>query len=88
MRGTKGTEPVKKQCECCGSVFFTYKADKKYCSKRCYHTACDKEDVIKICPVCLGIFTLPGYRAKKRKYCSPECYRLKTREMYLIVHGK
>ena len=79
--------PIKKQCECCGSIFFTYSPKKKYCSKTCYHTACDSEDIIKVCPACQKIFTVPAYKAK-RKYCSPECYRLKTRRMYLIVHGE
>lgn len=81
-------------CHCCGNEFSNQKSGKsrKYCSISCSNISRGKKNV-KNCPICFN----PLDKAKRTKYCSPECYSksiIKTNQeklesgMFLDSHRK
>jgi G:T-mismatch repair DNA endonuclease (very short patch repair protein)/predicted nucleic acid-binding Zn ribbon protein len=64
----------KKECIKCSKLFETKKKYKKFCSNECkFDFQRNLKKTIKICGVCNEKFSIPNWKAKKQKFCSPKC---------------
>lgn len=81
------------KCITCGKIFSAYRKNAKYCSSKCYGKslvgkAFHVSEKVKVtCACCEGEMYLTPSAAKKRKYCSPECQRLVSREKHPLWRG-
>ena len=71
-------------CAWCGRHIWVYLSQslRKYCSTVCYHEAVRNRQVFPVCEMCGGPIAGRGNgrRADRgRRFCSLECYRLRTR---------